>query len=117
MTDLNERLPVVLLTRSECSRCDQAHDLLNRLASDYPLAITTLDADEPDGAALAAQTGVFFTPGIVIGTDTVVSGRLTERRLRTAIERRLPGREGSSTPLPGWLRRVRSILGWPGRSG
>lgn len=115
MTDLKKCLHVVLLTRSGCSLCDQAHDLLNRLASDYPLAITTLDADGPDGAALASQTGVFFTPGIVIEAD-VVSGRITERRLREAIERRLLCRAGYSTPHSGWLRRGRSVLGWLARS-
>jgi hypothetical protein len=114
MTDLNKRLHVVLLTRSGCSLCDQAQDLLSRLASDYPLAITTLDADESDGAALAARTGVLFTPGIVIGTDTVISGHITERPLRKAIERQLRGHgryassragSGRSRSLRAWLRR------------
>lgn len=115
MTDLDNRLPVILLTRPGCSLCDRAHDLLNRLASDYPLVITTLDAEEPDGAALAVRTGILYTPGIVIGDDAVVSGHVTERRLRRAIERRLPSRTGSSPPHATWRQRGRSVLGWLSR--
>lgn len=116
MANLDKRLRVVLLTRSGCSLCDRAHDLLNRLAADYPLAITVLDADEADGAALAARMGVFFTPGVIIDADAVVSGHITERRLREGIERRLFGRVGRSAPLGAWIGRGRSILGWLARS-
>ena len=118
MTDLDKRLRVVLLTRAGCSRCDRAHDLLTRLASDYPLAITGLDVDGPDGAALATRMGVLFTPAVVIGADAVVSGRITEQRLRKAIEGRLLSGVGVETPTPhsGWLRHGRSFLGWLARS-
>lgn len=108
------RLPVTLLTRTECARCGQARELLDRLAAEYPLAITTLDVTQPDGLAFAVRTGAMFTPSLVIGTS-VVSGRISERRMREAVERGLAEQCGATLPSARWSRRGRSLLGWLAR--
>lgn len=113
-------MSVTLLTRSGCGLCDEARSLLVRLANEFPLAIAVVDVDLPNGAALAAESRVLFTPGILIGTEAVASGRVTERRLREAIARRLgyslmPD-SGPADSGPRWLHRGWTLVGWLTRS-
>lgn len=80
---------VTLLTQEDCSYCDQAKQLLERLEPDYPLSVTEISLDSPEGADLAVRLGVMFAPGIVIDGDLVSYGRPSERRLRRDMAKRL----------------------------
>lgn len=85
----DRHLEVLLLTQEACSFCAQAHELLERLAGEYPLAIETGDLDSPAGRELAARGGVLFAPGIFIDGEPFSYGRPSERRLRRELRRRL----------------------------
>jgi len=80
---------VLLLTQQDCSFCDQAKQLLNRLAAEYRISVTTLDLGSPEGQALAERGGVLFPPGIFVDGQAFSYGRPSERKLRREIERRL----------------------------
>jgi thiol-disulfide isomerase/thioredoxin len=80
---------VTLLTQTECGFCDQADDLVQRLAGEYPLDINTVDIASAAGQQLAAEGGIMFPPGILLDDEPVLYGRPSERRLRREIERRL----------------------------
>ena len=83
---------VTLLTQTECGFCDQANELLRRLAGEYALEIQTVDIASPAGQELAARGGIMLPPGILLDDEAVLYGRPSERRLRREIERRLtPG--------------------------
>ena len=84
-------MDVLLLTQKHCAFCDQAHELLARLATAYPLSVSTLDLASAEGQALAARGGVLFPPGLFLDGEAVSYGRLSEPRLRREIERRLSG--------------------------
>ena len=82
-------LTVLLLTQEQCGFCEQAKEVLARLAVEYPLVVTTLDAHSPQGQALALQGAILFPPGIFFDHEPFSYGRPSERKLRHEIERRL----------------------------
>lgn len=86
------QLPVTLLTQANCSLCDHAKDLLSRLAAEYPLAVSVLDLDSPEGWALASRGGILFPPGLFLDGEAFSYGRLSEGKLRRELERLLGAR-------------------------
>jgi glutaredoxin len=82
-------IEVVVLTQEQCHWCDEAKAVLARLAAEYALSVTMLDIATPEGEALALQSGVLFPPGIFLEKETFSYGRLSERKLRKELERRL----------------------------
>ena len=49
---------VLLLTQEHCRFCTQAKEILDRLAVEYGLSISTLDLGSPEGEALAVRSGL-----------------------------------------------------------
>ena len=90
---------VLLLTQEQCGFCAQAKEILNRLAPEYGLSVSTLDVSSPEGEALAVQSGLLFPPGILLDGEPFSYGRPSERRLRGEIERRLNSMPGSTRGL------------------
>ena len=82
-------MDVTLLTQDQCKYCDQAKAVLERLAEEYPLAIFTLDLASDEGRALAESGGVVFPPGVFLDGEPFGYGRLSERKLRRELDRRL----------------------------
>jgi glutaredoxin len=85
-------LGILILTQANCRFCEDAKVLLDRLAREFPLSVSTLDIDSAEGQVLAAGGGVLFPPGIFVDAEPVCYGRPSERMLRREIERRLSGR-------------------------
>lgn len=83
------RVEVLLLTEDDCAFCDQARDVLHRLSSEYPLSITTQDLGSPAGRDLVESAGMLFAPGLFLDGEPFAYGRLSERKLRRELERRL----------------------------
>jgi hypothetical protein len=84
-----QRISILLLTRDHCGFCEQAKDILERLAREYGLSISMLDMDSPEGQHLALQDGLLFPPGVLIDGQPFSYGRLSERKLRRELDRRL----------------------------
>jgi glutaredoxin len=84
---------VLVLTREQCHWCYEAKATLEQSATIYDLTIDTLDITTPEGEALAVQHGVLFPPGVFLDGALFSCGRLPERKLRKALEQRLPQRE------------------------
>ena len=61
--------------------------MLARVATDYPLEVTEIDLASPQGQSLAAEAGVRFAPGVLVDGRPFSHGRLSERRLRRALQR------------------------------
>ena len=80
---------ILLLTQAQCSFCQQAKDVLARLSSEYAFSVATLDVDSAEGQALAMRGGIVFPPGLFINDEPFSYGRLSERKLRRELERRL----------------------------
>jgi thiol-disulfide isomerase/thioredoxin len=58
VTEHAAAVEVVLLTQDHCGLCEHAKAVLDRLAADYPLRVTTLDLASREGRALAARGGL-----------------------------------------------------------
>ncbi|MBW3603052.1 MAG: glutaredoxin family protein [Actinobacteria bacterium] len=82
-------MEVMLLTQEQCASCDAAKTILERLAGEYPLSVATLDLASEEGQRLAARGGVLFPPGVFLGGEPFSYGRLSERKLRRELDRRL----------------------------
>lgn len=114
--DHGTRLRITLVAREGCGLCDESLALLNRLALDYPLEIISVDIDKPGGAAIAALSGILFTPAVLIGSDVVVSGRISERRLRGELARQFgrgtPSHRDVRESVSVWRQRGQTLFGW-----
>jgi glutaredoxin len=77
---------VTLLTKPACPLCDQAKQALDRLAQDFDLAVEVVALDSERGQALAAAAGMPFPPGVLVDGQPFSYGRLSERKLRRALE-------------------------------
>lgn len=84
-----ERIEALLLTQDQCSLCDHGKNLLARLAEELPLVVQTQDLGSEAGRALAERGGVMFPPGLFLDGEPYAYGRLSERRLRRELRRRL----------------------------
>jgi len=78
---------ISLLTQPDCALCEHAKKVLARVGGDHPVEVTEIGLASPQGRALATQAGVRFAPGILVGGRLFSYGRLSERKLRRALER------------------------------
>jgi glutaredoxin len=90
---------VLLLTQEHCGFCTQAKEMLDRLAVEYGLSVSTLDLSSPEGQTLAVRSGLLFPPGIFLDGEPFSYGRPSERKIRRELERRLSTGEGGAHAL------------------
>jgi glutaredoxin len=79
---------ITLLTQTSCAMCELAKEILARLGNEYPLSVTEVDLRTDEGKRLAAEAGVLFAPGVLVDGQPFAYGRLSERKLRRALDRR-----------------------------
>ncbi len=89
MANQPKPVEVLLLTQPHCTYCDQAKELLGRLATDFPITVSTVDLNSSEGRALAEGNGVLFPPGIFLDGAAFSYGRPSEKKLRRELERRV----------------------------
>lgn len=88
MHSVNTPAEVVLLTQPHCDYCEQAKQVLARVAKEHPLVVRTIDANSPEGEALAREGGILFPPGVFVDGQAFSYGRLSERKLKRELSRR-----------------------------
>jgi hypothetical protein len=54
---------------------------------DHPLEVTEIDLASGEGRVLADEARVMFAPGVLVDGRPFTHGRLSERKLRRALER------------------------------
>lgn len=79
---------ITLLTQPDCSLCEHAKEVLDRVGADLALHIDTVDLTSAEGQRLAAYAHVVFAPGVLLDGAPFSHGRLSERRLRKALRER-----------------------------
>ncbi len=88
-TSSRSPIQITLLTRADCTFCEQAKEMLARLAREYPITVAPVDLETPEGERLALRSGVLFPPGLFLDGAPFSYGRVSERKLRRALESRL----------------------------
>ncbi|GAB3366474.1 hypothetical protein GCM10027360_34300 [Amycolatopsis echigonensis] len=62
--------------------------MLDRVGREFPLQVKEIPLATDEGRALATTAGVLFAPGVLIDGEAFSYGRLSERKLRRALEKR-----------------------------
>lgn len=81
---------VTLLTQADCGLCEDAKEVLDRLAGELGLEVEAVDLATERGRALAERSRLAFPPGVLLEGRPFSHGRLSERRLRKELARRSP---------------------------
>lgn len=76
---------ITLLTQSNCTLCQHAKQVLDRVARDIPLTVEELDLAGEAGRRIATEAAMLFAPGVLIDGQAFGYGRLSERKLRQAL--------------------------------
>lgn len=76
---------ITLLTQPSCVFCDQAKEILSRLALDYTFNVHEIRLDTDEGRKLAIQHAVMFAPGILLDGKLLSYGRLSEKKLKSQL--------------------------------
>jgi glutaredoxin len=97
-TNKQQPVRVTVLTKSQCAFCEQAQELLQRLRDEYPLVIETVNIDSAVGETMASHGGILFPPGIFLDGEPFTYGRVSERKLRRELDRRI----SASKPRATW---------------
>jgi glutaredoxin len=79
---------VLLLTQPDCGYCEQAKDVLARVAREFPLSVQEMGLDSEYGQRVAEGGGILFPPGVLLDGQPFSYGRLSERKLRKELRRR-----------------------------
>lgn len=82
-------LEIQLVTQDECSFCDDAKAILDRLSMEYGFSIRSIKLTTTEGQELAERQGIMFPPGILIDGEPFSYGRLSERKLRRELGHRI----------------------------
>lgn len=75
-------ISVLILTQDNCAFCEDAKGLFQELSGEFPLSISTLDINSPQGEKLALRGQIPFPPGIFINGEPFCYGRPSARRIR-----------------------------------
>lgn len=101
------KVDAVLVTKPDCTFCDEAKAILQRLSSEFPLSIRIVSLDTSEGQELALRHGLLFPPGILLDGKPFSYGRPSEGKLRQQLQalNDLPGAEDqppiiSASPIP-----------------
>lgn len=78
---------VILLTKDDCHFCDQAKEILGRVAAEYTLRVREVPLGSAEGRALAARAPAPFPPVVFLDGEMFSYGRLPERKLRERLAR------------------------------
>ncbi len=81
-------VPVTVVHADACHFCEDALDALRDLTEEYPLWVTAVPADSPEGQRLLAEHRVGMFPLVLVDGRYFSQGRLPRRKLRMLLEER-----------------------------
>lgn len=81
-------VPVTVVHTEACHFCEDALDALRGLAEEYPLRVSTVPGDSPQGQRLLAEYRAGMFPLVLVDGRYFSQGRLPRRKLRALLEER-----------------------------
>ncbi|WJW76433.1 thioredoxin family protein [Thiohalobacter sp. IOR34] len=89
-------IEIEIFSSPGCNKCGQAREVLRKLAEEVGSGrIAWREVNVLDELDYAVSLGVLSTPAIAIDGELVFTGLPSIRRLRTELDRRLSGGEGT----------------------
>ena len=76
---------ITIVTTADCAFCEQAKQVLERVAADVQVAVREVPLDSPEGRRIAERVAAPFLPVVLLDGEAFSYGRLSERRLRKAL--------------------------------
>lgn len=83
---------ITVLSQANCGYCDEVQAILGRLSGDFDLQVRVLDLALPEAQDLSERAGMLFPPAIFVDDEPFSYGRLSERKLRRALDRKVARR-------------------------
>lgn len=77
---------VTLLTQDDCRLCEDAKAVLAKLSIEQPLRVLEVPFGSAVGRELSIRHGILFAPGVLLDDVAFGHGRLSERKLRRALQ-------------------------------
>lgn len=79
-------MEITLVATPACHLCEMAKDSIGAVARDYPVSVRHVDLASPEGQELSVQHRMPFPPLVLINGIYHGHGRVSEKKLRRAIE-------------------------------
>lgn len=90
---------ITLVTAAGCHFCDDAHQVLAKLATDDPsIKVEQVDACSEDGRRLLGQHRAAMNPLVLINGTYFSAGRLPRRKARSTAQHQDPHRGHGELP-------------------
>ncbi len=78
---------ITIITLPDCSRCQDAKTIINKLKPKYDLTVEEIDSKSDKGLELIKQYKISSIPGILINNKFFSMGAVTENQLRDEFEK------------------------------
>jgi glutaredoxin len=75
-------ITLTLLTKSDCSWCNDGRKILKELSLEFPLQIEEVSLESERGRRLATEHHLVFAPGLIADEHLIAHGRMSKRALR-----------------------------------
>lgn len=76
---------ITIVTTADCAFCEQAKQVLARVAADAHVEVRDVPLDSPEGRQITERAAAPFPPVVLLDGEAFSYGRLSERRLRKAL--------------------------------
>ena len=106
---------ITLLTKHDCSLCDDSYAVLELLHKDFDFELETAELTSERGLRLAIEAGLLFPPITLVDGKPFCHGRLSEQAMRRELGSAEAAMQDSSSPDDSaTTRRRRRLprLGW-----
>jgi glutaredoxin len=82
---------VLLLTAQDCHFCEHGKETLDALGREFSLDVEEVALESERGQQLVTEFGVLLPPALFLDGSFVGFGRVSERRLRKLLQKRMTG--------------------------
>ncbi len=85
-TEPTRAVNVLLVTSTACHYCEMAKDVLGRLAAEYSIRLREVDMMSDEGRSIVRRHQIPFPPAILVDGRYHSHGRVSEKKLRMALD-------------------------------
>lgn len=84
-----DQVEVTILTQPDCANCERAEEIIERLAGEFPIAVSKVQLQSESGRQLAQEWAAMFAPVVLIDGSLFSQARLSENDFKKELQTRL----------------------------